>query len=122
MARISDNTFTSLKAAQVDVSKLLASLNSALSKKSLVSHSVTQGRTSFKQSEKAEIERRQLTDHEDYALVINAFDSYMVKGYKRWATDDESIAQWPIPASMIHNCKNLWPFVVVETPAEKVKA
>jgi len=122
MARISENTFNVLKAAGVDISKLLSSLNSALSKKSLVSHVVTQGKTTFKQAEKAEIERRALNDHEDYSLVVNAFDSYMVKGYVKWSQENENVPAWPIPSSMIHNCKNLWPFVPVEKAAEVVKA
>ena len=77
--KLSIVTYDELVANGVDMGKLGECVNSASDKRTVKNEKFTQSGKAFTRSESAAISRSKLTDPEDLALTIVAFDTAMLK-------------------------------------------
>ena len=99
-------TYDELVANGVDMGKLGECVNSASDKRTVKSEKFTQSGKAFTRSESAAISRAKLSDPEDLALTIVAFDTVMLKVQKTWGLEG-----WSVPEAMVAAAKACWPFV-----------
>lgn len=104
--KLSVVTYDELVANGVDMGKLGECVNSASEKRTVKSEKFTQSGKAFTRSESAAISRSKLTDPEDLALTIVAFDAAMLKVQKTWGLEG-----WSVPEAMVAGAKSCWPFV-----------
>lgn len=98
-------THTVLIDEGVDVGKLAETVNAAAAKREVTKERFSQGKAKFTRSEASEIARTDLTDEEDFALTLMAFDASMTKVQKTWGLE-----RWDIPVKMIETAKTIWPY------------
>ena len=115
--RLSVVTYDELLANEVDMGKLGEAVASASDKRTVKSERFSQTGKNFTRSESANISRAKLTDPEDLALTIVAFDAAMVKVQKTWGLEG-----WNVPEAMLAGAKACWPYAKVETSKEGVSA
>ena len=104
--KLSAVTYDELVANEIDMGKLGECVNSASDKRTVKSEKFTQSGKAFTRSESAAISRSKLTDPEDLALTIVAFDTAMLKVQKTWGLEG-----WSVPETMLAAAKACWPFV-----------
>ena len=110
--KLSVVTYDELVANGVDMGKLGECVNSASDKRTVKNEKFTQSGKAFTRSESAAISRSKLTDPEDLALTIVAFDTAMLKVQKTWGLEG-----WSVPEAMVAAAKACWPFTkAVEEP------
>ena len=110
--KLSIVTYDELVANGIDMGKLGECVNSASDKRTVKSEKFTQSGKAFTRSESAAISRSKLTDPEDLALTIVAFDTAMLKVQKTWGLEG-----WSVPEAMVAAAKSCWPFTkAVEEP------
>lgn len=106
-------THTVLTDEGVDVGKMAETVNAATSKREITKERFSQGKSKFARSESSEINRNELTDAEDFALTIMAFDAAMTKVQKTWGLET-----WNLPVKMLETAKTIWPY---RKPAPKLE-
>ena len=104
--KLSVVTYDELVANGVDMGKLGECVNSASEKRTVKNEKFTQSGKAFTRSESAAISRAKLSDPEDLALTIVAFDTAMLKVQKTWGLEG-----WSVPEAMVAGAKSCWPFV-----------
>ena len=104
--KLSVVTYDELVANGVDMGKLGECVNSASEKRLVKNEKFTQSGKAFTRSESASINRSKLSDQEDLALTIVAFDTAMLKVQKTWGLEG-----WSVPETMLAAAKACWPFV-----------
>ena len=110
--KLSVVTYDELVANGIDMGKLGECVNSASEKRTVKSEKFTQSGKAFTRSESAAISRAKLSDQEDLALTIVAFDTAMLKVQKTWGLEG-----WSVPEAMVAGAKACWPFTkAVEEP------
>jgi hypothetical protein len=109
--QITKVTYNQLRDGGVDMGEFGKLVNSAVSKREVSKETFSQSGKAFTRSEASKIARNELTDSEDFALTVLAFDTAMAKAAKTWG-----LADWKVPAAMVANAKVICPFRA-ETPA-----
>ena len=89
--RLSEYTAALLKEQAVDLGKLGESLNSAHAKRDLTKTSLTESKSGFRGSEGFKIDKGGLTDAEEVALRVEAWDTAMAKAEKSWGAFDRTL-------------------------------
>lgn len=89
--RLSEYTAALLKDAKVDLGKLGEATNSAHGKRDLTKTSLTEGKSGFKGSEGFKIDKNNLTDAEEIALRVEAWDTAMAKAEKSWGPFERTL-------------------------------
>ena len=110
--KLSQVTYNALVEAQVDLGKLGETVNSACDKRKVAKETFAQTGKAFTRNEQARIARAELTDEEDFALVIVAFDTAMLKVQKTWGLD-----VWELPPVIRESAPKLWPYKGERKPA-----
>lgn len=110
--KLSVVTYDELVANGIDMGKLGECVNAASEKRTVKNEKFTQSGKTFTRSESASINRAKLTDPEDLALTIVAFDIAMMKVQKTWGLEG-----WSVPENMLTAAKACWPFVKVGASA-----
>lgn len=110
--KLSVVTYDELLANGIDLGKLGECVNSASEKRTVKNEKFTQSGKAFTRSESAAINRAKLSDPEDLALTIVAFDAAMMKVQKTWGLEG-----WSVPENMLTAAKACWPFVKVGASA-----
>lgn len=110
--KVTKCTFGQLKDAGVSIDKLLETVQSAIAKREILKQGVTQGKQAFRTSESAKVARNALTDAEDFAMQVIAFDKAMQKACETWGT-----FEWALPKYIVENASKLFPHVSDPVPA-----
>ena len=114
MAKLFTCTFDQLKAGGLVTDKVFQSYHSAKSKMETIKNSASESSKSFRVTETYEGKRNIFKPHEELALSIFAFDTYMGKAAK-WG-----FKEWTVPARMIEKGKEFWlKPVLEEEPVEE---
>jgi hypothetical protein len=111
--KLNQVTAIELKSAGVDLGKLGETVNNACGKRKVTLERFSQTSAAFGRAENARIARAELTDVEDFALVIMAFDAAMSKVQKTWGLD-----QWALPEVIRESAPKLWPYAKPEPKSE----
>lgn len=98
-------TYSVLREEGIDLGKLGDAVNSACAKREVSKETYSQSGKAFSRSETSKIGRNSLTDIEDFALTVVAYDTHMAKAAKTWGLET-----WPVPVAMLETCKHLFPY------------
>ena len=91
--KISEQTARLLKSVKVDLGELCSAIDSAWEKRETKVASVTEVKKSYNTRESATVSKMHLTDKEDLALRLLAFDAACIKSQKAWGVFDYSLPE-----------------------------
>jgi hypothetical protein len=114
--KLTQVTFEAMQAAGIDTNAYTNCLGTAQKKKAEGEHKVTQGKDSYKQVERSEITKLHLTEAEDYAMMILAFDSNQSSACKKW-----SKFSWTLPVDLVVAAQAYWPYVSKSSDKQEAK-
>ena len=96
METLSEVTVTQLREANISIAKLMGSHDDAVKKRKIIKARLKQGATAFTRSESSNMEYKDLTSPEQFALTVIAYDQYMLHASKTWQQET-----WPLPKWML---------------------